>query len=85
MRGDGVAGDIDGQIYMRDFKLIDQSDMICSLVPELPGGVEAVQRRRARAAARLGAHQGGVRGVEAQEESLAVHHRDRDEDLPQRR
>ena len=34
-----IAGDIDGQIYMRDFKLIDQSDMIVSLVPELPGGV----------------------------------------------
>ena len=36
-----IAGDIDGQIYMRDFKLIDQSDMIVSLVPELPGGVPA--------------------------------------------
>ena len=34
-----IAGDIDGQIYMRDFKLIDQSDMICSLVPELDGGI----------------------------------------------
>jgi adenylate kinase len=34
-----IAGDIDGQIYMRDFRLIDQSDMIVSLVPELPGGV----------------------------------------------
>jgi len=34
-----IAGDIDGQIYMRDFKLIDQSDMIVSLVPELPSGV----------------------------------------------
>lgn len=33
-----IAGDIDGQIYMRDFKLIDQSDMIVSLIPELPGG-----------------------------------------------
>ncbi len=33
-----IAGDIDGQIYARDFKLIDQSDMIVSLVPELPGG-----------------------------------------------
>ena len=33
-----IAGDIDGQIYMRDFKLIDQSDMICSLIPELPNG-----------------------------------------------
>jgi len=31
-----VAGDIDGQIYMRDFKLIDQSDMIVSYIPELP-------------------------------------------------
>ena len=33
-----IAGDVDGQIYMRDFKLIDQSDLIVSLVPELPGG-----------------------------------------------
>lgn len=34
-----IAGDVDGQIYMRDFKLIDQSDMICSFIPELPGGM----------------------------------------------
>jgi len=34
-----IAGDIDGQIYMRDFKLVDQSDMIVSLVPELAGGM----------------------------------------------
>lgn len=34
-----IAGDIDGQIYMRDFKLIDQSDMIVSYIPELPGGM----------------------------------------------
>ncbi len=33
-----VAADIDGQIYARDFKLIDQSDMIISYVPELPTG-----------------------------------------------
>ena len=33
-----IAGDIDGQIYMRDFKLIDQSDMIVSYIPELPNG-----------------------------------------------
>jgi adenylate kinase len=33
-----ISGDIMGQIYMRDFKMIDQSDMIISLVPELPGG-----------------------------------------------
>ena len=37
-----IAGDVDGQIYMRDFKLIDQSDMIVSLVPELPGGIPAL-------------------------------------------
>jgi adenylate kinase len=34
-----IAGDVDGQIYMRDFRLIDQSDMIVSLVPELAGGI----------------------------------------------
>jgi adenylate kinase len=34
----GVARDIDAQIYARDFKLIDQSDMIVSLIPELPNG-----------------------------------------------
>ena len=34
----GVARDIDGQIYARDFKLVDQSDMIVSFVPELPNG-----------------------------------------------
>jgi hypothetical protein len=37
-----IAGDIDGQIYMRDFKLIDQADMICSYIPELPGGIPAL-------------------------------------------
>ncbi|MCH7720239.1 MAG: AAA family ATPase [Planctomycetes bacterium] len=33
-----IAGDIDGQIYARDFKLIDQSDMIVSYIPELRDG-----------------------------------------------
>jgi hypothetical protein len=33
-----IAGDIMGQIYMRDFKMVDQSDMIVSYVPELPNG-----------------------------------------------
>jgi len=33
-----IADDIDGQIYARDFKLIDQSDMIVSYIPELPDG-----------------------------------------------
>jgi len=33
-----VAGDIDGQIYARDFKLIDQSDMIVSYIPRMPDG-----------------------------------------------
>jgi adenylate kinase len=34
----GIIPDIDGQIYARDFKLIDQADMIISLIPELDGG-----------------------------------------------
>ncbi len=33
-----IASDIDGQIYTRDFKLIDQSDMIVSYVPKLSDG-----------------------------------------------
>ena len=33
-----LARDIDGQIYARDFKLIDQAEMIVSLIPELQGG-----------------------------------------------
>ncbi len=33
-----VEHDIDSQIYARDFKLIDQSDIIVSYVPELPNG-----------------------------------------------
>ncbi len=33
-----VAPDIDSQIYARDFKLIDQSDMIVSYIPEVAGG-----------------------------------------------
>jgi adenylate kinase len=33
-----IIPDIDGQIYTRDFKLIDQSDMIVSLVPAMPDG-----------------------------------------------
>jgi adenylate kinase len=33
-----VAGDIDGQIYARDFKVIDQSDMIISYIPEMKDG-----------------------------------------------
>lgn len=37
-----IAADIDGQIYARDFQLIDQADMIISLVPELAGGVPGI-------------------------------------------
>lgn len=33
-----AAGDIHSQIYARDFRLIDQSDMIISYIPELPDG-----------------------------------------------
>ena len=37
-----ISGDIMGQIYARDFKMVDQSDMIVSLVPELPNGKPAL-------------------------------------------
>ncbi len=33
-----IARDIDAQIYARDFKLIEQSDMIVSYIPALPSG-----------------------------------------------
>lgn len=33
-----IVGDVDGQIYSRDFQMVRQSDMIVSLVPELPDG-----------------------------------------------
>jgi hypothetical protein len=33
-----VAADIDSQIYARDFKMIDQSDMIVSYIPEISDG-----------------------------------------------
>jgi len=37
-----IIPDIDGQIYARDFKLIEQSDMIISLIPALPDGRPAI-------------------------------------------
>jgi adenylate kinase len=37
-----ISRDIMGQIYARDFKMIDQSDMIISLIPELPQGRPAL-------------------------------------------
>jgi adenylate kinase len=37
-----ISSDILGQTYARDFKMIDQSDMIISLVPELPDGKPAL-------------------------------------------
>ena len=37
-----VAHDIDAQIYARDFKMIEQSDMIVSYVPALTGGKPAL-------------------------------------------
>ena len=64
-----IAGDIDGQIYMRDFKLIDQSDMIVSLIPELPGGVpglsSGVERARGeKDAAKIREFVARVRAIE---------------------
>jgi adenylate kinase len=37
-----ISGDIMGQIYARDFKMVDQSDLIISYIPELPGGKPGV-------------------------------------------
>jgi hypothetical protein len=37
-----IVPDVDGQIYSRDFRMIDQADMIVSLVPELPSGRPAI-------------------------------------------
>ncbi len=37
-----ISSDILGQTYARDFKMIDQSDMIVSLIPELPNGKPAI-------------------------------------------
>lgn len=37
-----VAHDIDAQIYARDFKLIEQSDMIVSLIPAMQDGKPAL-------------------------------------------
>lgn len=37
-----IASDIDSQIYARDFKLIDQSDMIISYIPVLEDGRAAI-------------------------------------------
>ena len=37
-----IARDINSQIYARDFALIDQADMIISLIPELPDGMPAL-------------------------------------------
>lgn len=37
-----VARDIDAQIYARDFKLIEQADMIVSYIPVLPDGRPAL-------------------------------------------
>jgi adenylate kinase len=38
----GIQGDINSQIYARDFLLIDQADMIVSYIPELEGGRAAI-------------------------------------------
>ncbi len=37
-----IVADIDGQIYARDFKLIDQAEMIVSLVPATENGEPAI-------------------------------------------
>jgi adenylate kinase len=37
-----IEGDINSQIYARDFALIDQADRIISFIPELPDGMPAL-------------------------------------------
>jgi adenylate kinase len=37
-----IGRDIMGQTYARDFKMVDQSDMIVSIIPELSGGKPAL-------------------------------------------
>jgi hypothetical protein len=37
-----ISSDILGQIYARDFKMIDQSQMIVSFIPQLPDGMPAL-------------------------------------------
>lgn len=37
-----IDGDIRGQVYARDFMLIDQADMIISFIPQLPDGRAAI-------------------------------------------
>jgi hypothetical protein len=36
------SSDIMGQIYARDFKMVDQADMIVSYIPELPNGKPSI-------------------------------------------
>ena len=38
----GIRGDINSQIYARDFALIDQADMIISYIPQLADGRAAI-------------------------------------------
>ena len=74
-----ISGDIMGQIYARDFKMVDQTDMIVSLVPELPNGKPGLQqRRRARTAPRLRRRQRSLRRLGLPRHAEPVHHRDRD-------
>jgi len=40
----GILGDIDGQIYARDFKLIDQSELTIAFIPQLPAGPDGHAR-----------------------------------------
>jgi len=40
----GILGDIDGQIYARDFKLIDQSELTIAFIPQLPAGADGEAR-----------------------------------------
>ena len=73
------------RFYARDFKMVDQSDLIVSLVPELPKRqARPLQRRRARAAPRLRGGQGGVRRLGVSRHPQPLHHRDGDARVQER-
>ena len=81
-----ISGDIMGQIYARDFKMVDQADMIISLVPELPNGKPGLSSGVERELHH--AFEGGKEVFvvwACQGDAVAIHHRDGDEGVQEHR
>jgi hypothetical protein len=67
-----------GQIYMRDFKMVDQSDMIVSYVPQLPNGKPGLSSGlSANCTTRLREAKRSTSCGRARD-PVAIHHRDGD-------